>query len=410
MENAEPSHIRRRSNSTRLAQGSQVFLLLSLSLNVLLLLFSIPTGRESAAESRLEISQHNNAPPASERISAKPISIWSDSGSPWKQLESADLSIYADNLRAAGCPAKTVRNILLPLAEGKFEPVFKPANVWASFSQRQAAASARAQQEIALRHEKDKVLTELFGFAWTSEGLKQAYAPESARSIGFLEYDHAEKFLCLADRYKTQGSRLDGTDRIARRSTIYQAWLQEVSEVLSLAELEESELRQILVTWQRRNPIPAGLSGSELRQLMSFRRELFHPIPSALFSEEEELFQETDWAEEQRFNSKARSLLGDDRFLEYLQSGDVSMQRTLAALKEENLEQRLALELFDFRQEAMTRAQEIRERPGRRAEKRAQLAALRQNVLEQLAALSKGGIDSPLVEVNRDWLQEIANP
>ena len=41
---------------------------------------------------------------------------------------------------------------------------------------------------------------------------------------------------------------------------------------------------------------------------------------------------------------------------------------------------------------------------------RVQLAALRQSALEQLAVLPNAAIESPLLAVNREWLQEIANP
>jgi hypothetical protein len=397
MENAESSRPSRR-----------LVLFVSLSLNLTLVLFLALTFEKPAAVPAIQ--SPDNTSQASERISRTKAKRFA---APWSQLESTDLAVYAANLRAAGCPPKTVRDILLPLVEEKFAPpVYEPTNIWASFSQRQAAAAARAGQESALEKEKDKTLQELFGFAWISEGLKQAYAGEAAGSVGFLEYEHAEKFLCLADRFKKQFSRADGSHRTDRRSAIYQTWRQELGEVLSPAEFEEIDLREILTIWQPRNPnlFKVGLSGSELRQLMAFRRELCNPLPTTSFAKGDELLQEPDWTGEQQFNAKARLLLGDSRFIDYLKSGDASMGRTLATLKKEHLPRSLALQLFDFRQEAMARAQEIRELPLRRTEKRTHLAALRQNAIEQIAALSNAATDSPLVEINRDWLQEIANP
>jgi hypothetical protein len=124
----------------------------------------------------------------------------------------------------------------------------------------------------------------------------------------------------------------------------------------------------------------------------------------------DELLQEPDCADEQQFNTKARGLLGDDRFIDYLKSCDASMERTLATLEKEYLPRNLALQLFDLRQEVMNRAREIRQLPVRRAEKRTRLAALRQNALEELATLPNAVTESPVLEINRDWLQEIANP
>jgi hypothetical protein len=86
------------------------------------------------------------------------------------------------------------------------------------------------------------------------------------------------------------------------------------------------------------------------------------------------------------------------------------MDRTLVTLEKEHLPRSLALQLFDLREEAMARAQEIRQLPERRAEKRAQLAALRQSAREQLAALPNSASDGLLIRINEDWLQEIAKP
>ncbi|MGZ4963837.1 MAG: hypothetical protein ACXWC8_14870 [Limisphaerales bacterium] len=281
-----------------------------------------------------------------------------------------------------------------------------------SFSQRQAAAAARAEQENALRKQKDRTVKELLGFAWSTGGLKNAYEGEWIGSVGFLDFEHAEKFLCIADRFDKPFARANSSHRIDRRSAIYHEWHQEVGQVLSPAEFEESELRGILIIYQRRYPtlINAGLSGSELRQLMIYRRELCHPLPLVLLAENRELLQEPGWAGEQQFNAKARALLGDNRFIDYLKSCDASIDRTIAALDAVHLPRTLTLQFFDLRENALARAQEIRQMPAPRAEKRVRLAALRQSAIEQLAALPNATTDSPLFNINHEWLQQIANP
>ncbi|MDB6029213.1 MAG: hypothetical protein JWM68_5436 [Verrucomicrobiales bacterium] len=407
MENAEPSRTRRPLNSAESTRGSRLFLALSLSLNLGLLLFLVLMYRRPAAVSTIPLPENTiQANARTPRTDAKRVVVRAARASRWAPLESSDLAVYAANLRAAGCPPKTVRDILLPWIEEKFEPpVSELTNFWASFSQRQAAAAARAEQESAAEKEKDKTFQELLGFAWSSEGLKQAYAGEAAGSVGFLDYERAEKLLCIADRFATQSLRTRRTDP---SSTLYQAWRQEAVEVLSPAEVEETELREILRICQRRdsNLCKAGLSGSELRQLMAFRRELCDP---SVLLENDKLFPELDSSGEQQFYTKARSLLGDSRFIDYLKNCDIRIGRTFVELEKEHLPRSLALQLFDLRQEATARAQEIRQQPVRRAEKRAQLAALRQSAVEQLAALPNAS-DSPLLRLNQDWLQEIAKP
>jgi hypothetical protein len=411
MENAERSRTRHRPNTVEPAPRPRLFLFVSLSLNFGLLLFlALVFRRSDSQEVPAPLPDHTTQTSSRTlRTDSKRVTPRTDP-TPWQQLESNDLAVYAANLSAAGCPPKTVRDILLPWIEEKFElsepPTSEPIPFWASFSQRQAAASARAEHESNLGQEKDKMLKELLGFTWTSEGIKEAYAGEAAGPIGFLDYERAEKLLCIADRFKKQLSRANFSRRTDRLSAIYQSWRQEVGEVLSPGEIEETELRGILMTCQRRTPYlcKAGLSGSELRQLMTFRRELCNPLPSAMLAKGDESLQEPDWATEHQLNARTRVLLGESRFVEYLKSSDASIERTIATLEKEHLPRNLALQMFDLREEAMSRAQAIRQLPVRRAEKRSQLAALRQSAVEKL------GTDSMLLKISQDWLQEIANP
>lgn len=417
MQNAESSRTRQRLNSAEPAARRLLFFL-SAGLNVALLLFFVFVFAKSSpiAVPNQSIDDATRSNRSFLTTHQKRIAIRVSKPSPWSQLESTNLTIYAANLRAAGCPPKTVRDILLPLVEEKFarRETFdsEPTNFWASFSERQAAAAARAEKENELQKEKEKMLVELFGFAWTSEGLNRAYAGEAASSLGFLDYERAEKFLCIADRFKKQFSQANHSHRIDHRSEIYESWRKEVGEILSPSEFEEVELRGLLMIFQRRNPnlCNAGLNDSELHQLMFYRHEVCNPLPSALLVGSDELVREPDWVGEQQFNAKARGLLGDSRFIDYLKNCDASIEKTLAVLEKEQLPRSLALQLFDLREDVLSRAREIRLLPERRAEKRADLATLRQSALEQLANLPDIAIESPLLEVNRDWLQEIANP
>ncbi len=416
MQNVEPTRTARRLNSTEPRRRPRLLLFLSLSLNLGLFLFLVLGPQKSPSQA--PPTELPDSTKASERIPTRNTrrgGDWAAHASRWKQFESRDLALYAANLRAAGCPERTVRNILLPLVEEKFQPpqslTSEPTNFWASFSQRQVAANARAEQDSALATEKDNAIKDLLGFAWTSEGLKEASAEEAAE-IGYLDYERAEKVVCIADRFRKQFSRVNRLYRSDVRSAVYEQWRQEVAGVLTPTECQETELREILTICQRENPnlCRIGLSGSELRQLMSFRRELSDPDPLALLAKSDEPLAERDWGTEQRLNAKVRSLLGEGRFLEYLKNCDVSFERILTTLEKEHLPPNFALQLFDLREEAMARAQEIRQLPLRRAERRARLAALRQRAIEQLEALPKGVTDNLLVRINQDWIQEIANP
>ena len=419
MQNAEPSCQSKPVPSAKRRRGRGLFLFLSLSLNIGLIVFfalrfhqlrSNRFATTASLESTASVNENSLG------ADAKRVALRSGTASRWKQLESPDLAVYAANLRAADCPPKTIRDILLPLLEEKFEhsqsSLSDTTTFWASFSQRRAAAIALAEQESALDRQKEEEFKEILGFAWTAEGLHRAHSVEAAGEFGFLDYESAEKLLCIEDRFRKQFSRVDQSHRSDRRALTYEAWRQEAGAVLSPSELEEAELREVLMICERSNPnlVNVGLTGPELRQLMAFRRDRCNPLPSAFLAPSEIQLQELDWADEQQFNVKARSFLGDTRFLAYLKTADSSVERTIVSLEKEALPSSLALQMFDLRQDAMARAQQIREMPIRRAEKRAQLAALRKSALDELATLPNAEAESPLLEANRDWLQEIAKP
>jgi hypothetical protein len=417
MEKAEPPfRARCQPGSDEPTQARQLLLLASVGFNLglLLLLAFLCIRREFFSSAPLRNSPVAKKPTLT--IRPRHSSARNVLPSPWSQMESTDLTVYASNLRAAGCPAKTVRDILLPLIEQKFEhaesPIPDPTNFWASFSERRAVAAARAEQQSQLAQEKYKLLEEVFGFDWLSPGIKEAYNGDAAASLGFLDYEDAEKFLCVAERFRSEFVRVADSCRDDIRSSIYETWREKTAEVLSPQEFEEAELRALLMIYQRRNPnlCNAGLTGGELRQLMIFRREVCKPLPSALLAGRDEFLEEPGLVAEQQFNAEARGLLGDSRFIDYLKSCDRGIERTIAALEKEHFSRDLALQLFDLREQALVRAQQIRQLPIRRAEKRAQLSALRQNAAEQLATLSDPTTESPVLRVNEDWLQEIASP
>jgi hypothetical protein len=413
MENPSPSSALGPLKYTKPPQRRRLSLFLSLGLNVGLLVFLAIIYRPSPSKPGTEVLQaleKNANPKVHCEIVKQRITT------PWSKWESSDLSAYAANLRATGCPQKTIRDILLPLIEETFartdSSAFEPTNFWASFSERQSAAASRAERERALENEKSKMLQDVLGFTWTSKGLTELSRPATMRIFGFIDYDRAEKLVCIDDRIESDLSRSDFASLADNWGAIDHAWRQAASSLLSPAELEELGVRGQVLMAQRRNGslCVADLSGPELRQLMAFRRECCIPSSLAWITGMELPLPDPDWPSEQKFNGRARSLLGDTRFLEYLKCGDTSIGRTLVAVEKERLPRSLALQLYDLRQAAAERAQEIRGLPVSRSEKRAQLAALRQSAFEQLAALPNAAAEGLLVRINEDWLQEVAKP
>ncbi|MSU27655.1 MAG: hypothetical protein EXS27_07030, partial [Pedosphaera sp.] len=100
-------------------------LVLSLALSGALLamnyaLFRARSGTTSSgAERKVTVTTKRvvrNAPPAT-----PPVPTTNAAPFHWRALESADYTVYAANLRAVGCPERTLRDILLPDIEKLYD-------------------------------------------------------------------------------------------------------------------------------------------------------------------------------------------------------------------------------------------------------------------------------------------------
>ena len=89
----------------------------------------------------------------------------------WRKVESADYEQYIANLRAIGCPEKTLQDIILADVEKLFAERNRRANYqevfWQNGSQRESARQAREQRDRALDKEKRDLIRKLLGIERT---------------------------------------------------------------------------------------------------------------------------------------------------------------------------------------------------------------------------------------------------
>ena len=84
---------------------------------------------------------------------------------PWSRIESTNLTVFAANLREAGCPDETVCDLLRPAAARWFTQCIRRANgtgdFWAVGVDRQKLRRKQAMARAALREEQDRFLAAL---------------------------------------------------------------------------------------------------------------------------------------------------------------------------------------------------------------------------------------------------------
>jgi len=81
---------------------------------------------------------------------------------PWSQIESTNLTVFAENLREVGCPEETVCDLLRPAAARWFTQCIRQVNgtgdFWAVGPERQKLRRKQALARATLREEQDRFL------------------------------------------------------------------------------------------------------------------------------------------------------------------------------------------------------------------------------------------------------------
>jgi len=89
----------------------------------------------------------------------------------WRQLESTNYEEYAANLRAVGCPERTLRDIIVAEVWDRYHAAERTKDrglpFWQNGPRRLTAQRARETELIRLKKDLAAVLQRLFGFIWS---------------------------------------------------------------------------------------------------------------------------------------------------------------------------------------------------------------------------------------------------
>ena len=141
----------------------------SLMLNVLLGAYLLRPGstRPVAFESdAIQVpAQDSSRTPAHRSRRSQPGTQPVTLDTPWSQIESTNLTVFAANLREVGCPEETVCDLLRPAAARWFTQCIRQVNgtgdFWAVGLERQKLRRKQAMDRATLREEQDRFLATL---------------------------------------------------------------------------------------------------------------------------------------------------------------------------------------------------------------------------------------------------------
>jgi len=179
----------------------------------------------------------------------------------WSQLESTNYQEYIANLRAAGCPERTVKDIILTdvmrlyaQRRGQFYHNGRPFVYWETDEKRklkQPQIEERDRQLAAIDKELPAVLRELLGINYEREVNKYFVdADEDDDRLAFLSEDKRLQALSLRDQFEGKRERIlydvqngkPSASEIEELRQIDQSQDEALAQVLNPEEMGEYEL------------------------------------------------------------------------------------------------------------------------------------------------------------------------
>jgi hypothetical protein len=294
----------------------------------------------------------------------------------WGEIRDDDWGVYRQNLRALGCPERTVQAILVADVKHGFEAEWakRPAetNYWMIGSER--AAKRREAQALRRQFELEEraFLEELLGVRWYELAAYVASREREAWGhllLGFLPEDRLDRanglFIKLADYWEQleEGESRWLTDaEIAQVRRDFSGIVAEFRPVMSPAEIEEMELRlmtiDVLDVWGVEEQFGSALSGREFREVLRIRRgttDVFEEMFVKEFLEETgspPVDPIVHPARDQEESDALRALLGPARYEGFRRAQDFEYRHLSRSIRALGLPTETVWAVYDIRQTA----------------------------------------------------------
>lgn len=419
---------------------SVLALVLSLALSGALLamnyaLFRARAGTiSSGAERKVTVTTKRvvrNAPPAT-----PPVPTTNAAPFHWRALESEDYTVYAANLRAVGCPERTLRDILLPDIEKLYDERAKKLEespedtFWETADQRDARQRQRAAKLRALELEKRALIQRLLGAEMSYDVLKELRSDGFASVtvildllLGFTDTAKTDQLLMVFQLRKadaeahlavTEGILLD--EDITQLHALRDRLENDLARVLAPHEMEELRLRVVTQAGMdhlsRRSGV--NVSGAELREIARLRADTLDVFAKMMMMNiDDELYSEELRAKgDAAFQELLRRYVGPERFADVERGKDGLFRELFQSTEKLGVAKAALVQAYEARRAAESQAQQIRADQKLSAEERLLLlAALRAQTTQALArSLGPVGFDAYLKEHGKQLTNSLSMP
>lgn len=279
----------------------------------------------------------------------------------WSHVESADYQQYLANLRAIGCPEKTIRDILIPDIEKTFAiRVAKrpgPTNFWACGPDREAADVSHRLELQVLRGEKSDLTRHLLGIDCLKPDSDFDDFAGRAVLLFMLGTTRDGALEKVADVFKlaetTHDEIREAADFVltpaheAALARNRQVVIDQLRAVLTPAEFEEFGLRLAAVTMTEDHLDDFKCTAAELRTIATafYRTVGFDGLDLEFFDTRQTLADE----KLDQFHARLKVELGAHRYDDFLRATDSDYQALSEFAAASSLTRDMAAALMDVR-------------------------------------------------------------
>lgn len=321
----------------------------------------------------------------------------------WREVESTDYRVYLQNLRAIGCPERTVREIIVAdvnhLFLERLREVFRPLhlNFWLIATRAEQADKEFEPYEAAvktLRAEREAVFEALFGDSnpldYDSESDQaEAKAAEQARwnqLLDFLPPETQERVRTLDRQYHQTKAELwkadhelskdERAERKQRERELAAEQDRQLATILAPKELAEYRLRTSGGADLRERLTRVEFAEDEIRAIVRLQheRQQLHAQLSGNTPETRQRRAEI----QQQAEAQLKQVLGEARYADYQRANDHRFEQISQVVERYGLPEDRAREIYAMAHTAEAQASASRQDNNRSAEERhALLQAIR---------------------------------
>jgi hypothetical protein len=338
----------------------------------------------------------------------------------WSSIESSDYRQYIANLRRAGCPDRTIRDIIvfdIDQLYAKRESVPARFPPWKNGDRRRAEERDRAGKLCALRAEKRALVKELIGYEWDNHANEVWHEDIMAGLVlGFLQEGKAPQLLSIVEKYSdlSEGVKqaangiLIDEDHVQLQK-LYNDLVREVSQLLNPMEREELELRVQAAQFLPANDIHwdgVSISGAQLREFVRISKKYQDVYKDEFLGQQ--ILEDAQARNNPAFQKEIEKLLGPVLFANYLRTQDPSFREICGFVQDQKLPSTAAVEIHQARQSAEDQAGQLKTDTSlSREEKAAALTALKTATAKTISSML-GKAYPDYLEGPGHWLELLA--